>query len=469
MESAKEKIELKIPAKATVWYIASGAIARLIGALMTPVFTRLLTPLEYGLYPLYTSWLGIFSVLVTLEVTGAAIYRGFQKYEGIKDDFISAALGLIGAVFVGFCALYFALYPIIARFMGLDAKIIVLLFLEIFANSVLSLYLAKARFEYKYKTVALINLANAILIPLTAIGYILILNVKAEARIYASVIASLTVAIPIIITILRRSEKLYSKEIWLYLLGRSIPLLPHYFAASMILKSSEISIGRTHGTDALGQYSVAMSIGMLMTIVTGGLISALGPWITRKIKENSIGKIRDFLFLTTKALAVITLGVLAIAPELLSILASESFRDALPSIYPLEIAVILSFLSGAIMSGCTYFGKGVSTSLPALISAAISVLVAVIILPRVDYRFAGIFALVSYLILAIATSLVFKRLSGEYPIHLKRTANILALTIAYASLMFIFRSVILSRFFLALPLIPLFALTAKDILKAVRE
>ena len=211
-----------------------------------------------------------------------------------------------------------------------------------------------------------------------------------------------------------------------------------------------------------------MSIGMLLTIVTGGVTSALSPWIIRKLSEGSVDKVRSFLLLATKALVIVALGVLAIAPELLAFLAHENFRSALPAIYPLEISVVCAFISGAIMSGCVYYENGVSTSLPAIVSAAVSIALSFLVLPNIDYRFAGLFALISYLTLTITTATVFKRLSGEYPIDLKKTVAILGLTAAYALVLFIFRTVLLSRLFLALPLIPLFILSGRDILKMIK-
>lgn len=469
MENIKRNITLRVPAKASVWYIVSGAVARGIGALSTPIFTRMLTPGEYGLYPLYNTWIGVLSVLVTLEITGSAIYRGFQKYGERKDDFTSAALGLLGTVFVGFCAVYFAFYSFLGQATGLSISITLFMFAQIFGASVISLYLAKARYEYKYKSVAALNLVNAIAVPLTAIGLILLFNIRAEARIYASSSITLLITVPIITMMLRRSDKLYSREIWRYLLKRSIPLLPHYFATALILKAGEISIGRSHGTESLGMYSIGVSVGMILTVVTVGLLSALSPWIMRKIREGAIDKMRDFLFSITKALALLSLFILAIAPEIMSFLAAEGFREALPSVYPLEIAVILSFLSGAIMSGCAYYEKGALCSLPSIVAALVSVIFSLFVLPSVDYRFAGVFALISYLILALLTCLIFKRLSGEFPIHLKKGAVILLLTVAYAALLFVFREVFISRIFLSLPLLPLIILSARDILGMIRE
>ena len=108
LENIKDSSRLRVPAKASLWHISSSILARGIGVAVTPIFTRLLTPEEYGLYPLYNTWIGIISVIITLELTGAVIYRGLQKFSEKKDEFISVTLGLFLTVFIGFCTLYFA-------------------------------------------------------------------------------------------------------------------------------------------------------------------------------------------------------------------------------------------------------------------------------------------------------------------------------------------------------------------------
>ena len=131
MENARKFTALRVPAKATVWYIGSSAAARIIGALSSPIFTRLLSAEEFGLFPLYSSWIGVLSVLVTLEMSGSIIYRGYQRFEGRREDFTSAAIGVISTVFIGFCALYFAFHGFIENFTGLGTRVSIFMFLEI--------------------------------------------------------------------------------------------------------------------------------------------------------------------------------------------------------------------------------------------------------------------------------------------------------------------------------------------------
>jgi len=96
-------------------------------------------------------------------------------------------------------------------------------------------------------------------------------------------------------------------------------------------------------------------------------------------------------------------------------------------------------------------------------------LLALLILPRVDYRFAGLFVLISYLLLATLNTIVFRRLSDELPIKVKQTLTVFALTALYSIPLFLFRNVILSRIILALPLLPIGFILAKEAYSKVME
>lgn len=468
MENIKRRASIRIPAKASVWYIASSAIARAIGALGTPIFTRLLTPEEYGLYPLYGSWLSVFSVIITLELTGAAMYRGLQRHGEDKDGFISAVLGLTLALFLFFCVIYAIFGDFINTLTGLDTSITRLMLTQILASAVLSLYTASARFEYKYKTVALLNVLSAIFAPAVAIVLIR-LGLRAEARILGSSLTLAIIAVPILITMLRRSHKLYSPDKWLYLLRRALPLLPHYFSMTLILKIAEITVSRIHGAEALGKISVALSVGMSLTVITGGLLSALSPWMLRRVKAGEISRIRDLLLILTKLISLSCLGLLALAPEAMALLASSAFHSALPTVYPIALSVIPTFLSGVLMSGGVYFEKSGLSALPAIMSASFSTILSLTLIPILSYKMMGLLVLLSYSLLAILNVSVFTKMANEAPIFIKKTLLLFLAVIGYGVLLFLLRNVLLSRMLLLVPLIlPLFSV-AKEAWTKIKE
>ena len=452
-----------------MWYVATSVIAKGISALSTPIFTRLLTPAEFGLYPLYNTWMSIISVIVTLELTGGVIYRGLQKYSDKKDVFLSTSFGLFLTVFLPFCTFYFAFNSVINSISGLSTFIFVLMMAQIFANTVIAFYSAKARYEYNYKSVALINLVSAFAIPFTSIAFILLGKFKSEARIISSALVLTVIGAFALYGILKKSGTLFNKEIWGYLLKFCLPLLPHYLSLSLIMRVTEITIGKKFGTDSLGKYSVAVSVGMALTVVTSGVLSALSPWLLRKIQAKETVKIRELLLLIVKGLCVLCLLVLAIAPEVIFILTPPDFRPALPAVYPLALSIIPQFLSSALTSAGMYYDKSYLCAVPSVISAAMSVALSLLLLPKIDYRFGAVFVLVAYLLFAILSTLVYKRLSGELPIDVKGTLTSFLLTLLYAVPIFIFRNVLLSRTVLVLPLLPLLFILGKRGYLAIKE
>ena len=79
------KIAIKIPAKASVWYLAASALSKGVGIITTPIFTRLLSGEDYGGFALYMTLLGGASLICSAFNSGSAIYKGLNKNENKKD------------------------------------------------------------------------------------------------------------------------------------------------------------------------------------------------------------------------------------------------------------------------------------------------------------------------------------------------------------------------------------------------
>ena len=196
MDAAKKRAGLRLPAKASIWYIASSALARSVSVVGTPIFTRLLTAREYGAFPQYMTFLSIFSVVVTLELSGGAILRGLQKFDNKKEEFISCATGLIFLVWGAISLLLFTFFAIFGDFTGLGTGLFSIMLVHILLNTVVSIYTAEARFSYKYRAVAFTNIAVALLTPTISVLLITGLSLGGEGRIYAALLSSTVIAIP---------------------------------------------------------------------------------------------------------------------------------------------------------------------------------------------------------------------------------------------------------------------------------
>ena len=373
MDEARRRNIIRVPAKASIWYIASSAVARSVSVVGTPIFTRLLSAKEYGIFPQYTTYLSLFSVVATLELSGGVILRGLQKFEERRSEFISCAIGLLALVWALISAAILSFSAIFGDFTGLGGGLLSLMLFHVLLNAIISVYTSEARFSYKYRAVAATNITVAILTPLVAVLLIRAFSLGGVGRIYASLFSATVVALPFLFIIFKRSKRIYDNEIWRFLLRFSLPFLPHYLSAAIIIRIGEVMLSKVHGSEALAKYSVAMSVGLSLSVITNGLLSALSPWMLRRVRAGEIWRSRSLLFLATRGLSIVTLLVLSIVPETIRIVAPPEYHDCLFAVYPLALSVIPTFLSNAIVAGEMYFERSAATSLPTVVAAIVTV------------------------------------------------------------------------------------------------
>ena len=72
---------LQAPVKASLWFLVCGFLQKGISMLTTPIFTRVMTDVEYGRYSIYNSWFEIVQIIVSLNLAAGVYTRGLVKNE----------------------------------------------------------------------------------------------------------------------------------------------------------------------------------------------------------------------------------------------------------------------------------------------------------------------------------------------------------------------------------------------------
>ena len=68
--------------KSSIWYTLSNFILKGVSFITVPIFARLLTKEEFGLFSNFNSWLSIFIILGTLSLSSSLISARFDyKYD----------------------------------------------------------------------------------------------------------------------------------------------------------------------------------------------------------------------------------------------------------------------------------------------------------------------------------------------------------------------------------------------------
>ena len=448
LSQKNSKLNIPPPAMATLWYVGANVISKAVLFLFTPIFTRILTPSEYGFYFLYTSWLSVFTALFPLDLSGSVTYRALSKFDGEDDEVLSASLGICGIFSLGFLLFYLLLRKWVNSLTTLSTFMVLLLILEVFLESAEGLFLAAKRYYYCYKSAAFINITAGILPSVIALLIIPFSSVREEARVIGSVITAALIAIPSCVYILRRRVKLYSLRVWRFLAKLSLPLLLYHAAHSIGLQSEKLLISRLLGEGEMGKYSVAYSLGYAVNFISSGVSLALVPWLMRLFAKNEFARARKTCEQATFFVVILTVIFLAFIPEMFYLLAPMEYMGALRATYPIALCSVAGFLSGILGAILLYYEKPFMLGISAIGSTATAFISGYILIGKIGVFGAGISALI-----CISSSLIFNFILANrfMPLSIigKRSAyQCFALIFFFGLTLFIFRNSPISRILL---------------------
>ena len=250
--------------KASAYYVLASLISKATVFFITPVLTHFILPEEYGVYVLFTSYLGILTVFLTLEMSGGGIYSALFSSEK-KTDFIYSLFVCQFTLSLLAVLIYLSFAKLVSGYIALSQNLILLLILQIFLNSVEALYLALCRYVTKYKTVFFIGVGKSIISGALSLFFVITLGLASLGRIYAILISSLIFVLPIIAIIIKEKPH-FDTRVFSYIKRTLLPLLPHYLAASVSAQSGKIVIERLCDKTALGGYGAACALALAVSV-----------------------------------------------------------------------------------------------------------------------------------------------------------------------------------------------------------
>lgn len=392
----KKYRDLPIGVKAALWYTVCNILQKAISVFIIPIYTRLLTPAEYGQYSVFISWLELFDIIVTLRLYGSAYSVGIVKYDDDKASFTSTLERLSLLITTGFLVLYLIFQAQVNAFTRLDTPLTLLMFLMLYAMPVVDFWKTWQRVENRYMSMVGATLLVAVLTPVLGICLILLVSRSAVSPISARVLSELIVAV----IILAVSRKMFfgriKTEYAKYALTFAIPLIPFYLSTMVLNHSDRIIISNLVGTDKAAIYSVAYSAAMVTLLFNTAFDSAMQPWLFRKLKEKKFDEIPSVTTISVVMIAVLNLVLIALAPEIVAVLAPPAYHEAIWIIPPLAVSVYVMFYYQRFIDIEFYYHESAMTSAASICAAILNIILNFLLIPKFGYLAAGYTTLISY-------------------------------------------------------------------------
>lgn len=405
--------ELPIEVKVSTAYAICSIIQNCIQFITLPIFTRLLTKEQFGQYTVYSSWSSIFMIFITLNMAYGSFSTAMVKYEDRRDAYIASVQGICVTLAGVFLFLYLPFRKIWNILLDLPTSMVVLMVVEILANTGILLWSGKKRFEFKYVGVVAVTLVNAVAGPVVAYLMVTHTEEKGYARILGY--ASVTIMVGGIIFLVNalKGGNPFKKEFWKYALGFNIPLIAYYLSQTVFNQSDRIMINHFCGKDKAAVYGVAYTLAIVLTFVLNAINNSYVPWFYNKIKENNKQSNRAIANLLSILMAVLLSCVIWLAPELIYFFGGAGYAEAIWVVPPVALSVLLLFYAQMFINVEFYFEEKKKLVGASIAAALINIVLNLLLIPVFDYYAAGYTTLFSYFVFAASNYHAMKKVLKE--------------------------------------------------------
>ncbi len=264
-----------------------------------------------------------------------------------------------------------------------------------------------------------VTLIYSVLAPLISIVGASLSHNQLEAVIIIRVVVQFIIAVPFfVLNMVGRNKMLvyrYCREAFIY----NIPLIPYYLSMIILNNSDRIMIKNIIGETEAGIYSVAYSLSMIVVVFVGALNLSMQPWIFNKLRNDSANRADKIISFSTGTIAVLNLGILVVAPELINIVASEKYSEAIWTMPPIIFSVLIIFIYQQMLNINFYFGKTKIVFLASIVAAVLNIILNAIFIRTVGYIAAGYTTLISYLVITIFYYISMRIVSKKQNINYK--------------------------------------------------
>lgn len=464
--------KLTIQSKSALWFAFCSIIQKGISMLTIPIFTRLLSTEEYGTFSIFLSWLSILGVFTSLNLFYGIFNNAMFDYERDRDRYISSMQGLVTTITSFVFIIFWIGKDYFTQILGLSTLLMTLMFVDMLMSPSLQFWSARQRFEYKYKQLVAVSLLQAICNPLLGVIMVIISQERDIARIASVVLVDVFLCGSLMVHQYKKGRVFFDKNYWKYAFCFNLPLLPHYLSGMLLNQGDRIVIDNLVGKSAVAIYSVAYNVGMLMQVFLYAINSAFTPWMYTSLRDKNYSEIRKVTSLLLVIMAGLVIILMAFAPEIVKVIATLEYYDAIYVIPPIAASVFFLFMYAIFSNLEFYFKKNKFIMIASIGAALLNIGLNIIFIPVFGYYAAGYTTLFSYILFctshyAFSRIISKKELEGEQICDVKVMILLsLALVVATVLFSFLYRMFVI-RYLLIITLLIVAFIKRKDIFLAI--
>ncbi len=396
---------LPVAVKAVLWFTACSFLLKGLGFISAPVFTRLIPEDEYGQLAIMYSYEAIFLTLATWDIHTGAYQRGFFRFKDDIKFFTNSTIALINILTILLFAILFVFNGKVTKYSGISVTNLTIFFVYALTFPAYQMWTIRKRSEFAYKSVVGITTLYAVVGLTVGILAVILIVPTANVRFGAGLVCSIAFCIFFYISSISpkaiRGRFEETKRQWIYCLKYQGPLLLHSLSYLVLNQADRIMIGEMVGKSQTAFYSVAYNLAMAIIILQTSMEQSLQPWRFIKMEEKNYKQIGDSSNLLLVVVGVAIFLFVLVSPEIMKLLFTENYYEAVWSIPPVAASVFFICLYNIFVNIETFFEKTIYVMIITVVCGGLNILMNYIAIPWLGYIACGYTTLLSYVLFAV--------------------------------------------------------------------
>lgn len=328
-------------------YGVASILSKGIAIFLLPIYTKVLSPTDFGAYDLLVTLVALANLIVALEISqGLARCRADVEDDDSRVSLASTAFWFTGLMFGIACGATLLFSSQLTIFVLGDIAYLTAFQLGVCFIAVNGLYyllLNQFRWELRSRAYAAVNFGYAMLTLLFAIIFCLILKMSLEGILLGQLLAATVCSLASYI-LLRKSFRIdFDVASLKQMLKFSLPLVPSGLAIFTSLYVSRFALNHFCTMEDVGVFGLASRVAGLATLLILGVQASLTPLVYQHFREAETPSHISRLFSWFVALALVACLSLALFAEpLIGLFSTQAYAAAAPLVAFLAPAMLLS-------------------------------------------------------------------------------------------------------------------------------
>lgn len=382
-------------------YTFSNVLNSAIPFILLPVLTNYLSPADYGILTNLNGLINILIPFISLNLM-TSLQVIFVKDKNELGNYISTGLSVMVLLSICFALFLLVFSGQLADLLQVPEEWIVLAVSFALYQNFVEVLLSVWRMEEKAISYGVFRVLRTILEITLALVLIVVNDLRFEGSILAMAYSYGIGAVIALIIVYRKGliKWTFSRKHANYLINYGVPLIPHVLGSVMIMYTDKVLLTEYHGLASNGIYSVGFMVGQVIGLLQNSFNQAWVPYAFKSLRSGTATekyKLVKWTYIYFIGILIITILFYFCSPIIFMVLGHE-FKEGLSLVLWIALGFAFNGMYKMVSVYFFYYERTKFIGFISMASAAINVVLAILLIPHYSFHGAAISTMLAFFI-----------------------------------------------------------------------